>query len=152
MKICIECGRQLFEYDKLCDKCNSNNIISEEGYNEIIKEIKHANIFTKKKLLQNHDYKCVYDRLQCPPTSHPKPEILKNDDFEYDKEYWERINRHTINKNVSIKLTVECPYCNSKDTKKITDTSKAVHIALFGIFSVGRNTKNFHCNQCGADF
>lgn len=47
---------------------------------------------------------------------------------------------------------VECPYCHSTDTKKITNTSKAVHTAVFGIFSIGRNSKNFHCNKCGSDF
>ncbi len=50
------------------------------------------------------------------------------------------------------KPAIECPYCHSTDTKKITVTSKAVHTALFGIFSMGRNSKNFHCNKCGADF
>lgn len=50
------------------------------------------------------------------------------------------------------KLTVECPYCHSTNTKKITNTSKAVHTALFGIFSMSRNSKNYHCNQCGSDF
>lgn len=48
MKICVECGRQLFDFDKLCDMCNSKNIISEKEYNDIVEEIKHANIFTKK--------------------------------------------------------------------------------------------------------
>ncbi len=49
-------------------------------------------------------------------------------------------------------LTVECPYCHSTDTKKISTMSKAAHTALFGIFSVSRNSKQFHCNDCGADF
>lgn len=50
------------------------------------------------------------------------------------------------------KPTVECPYCHSTDTKKITNTSKAVHTALFGIFSVSRNSKQWHCNNCNSDF
>lgn len=50
------------------------------------------------------------------------------------------------------RTVVECPYCHSTNTKKITNTSKAVHTALFGIFSMGRNSKNFHCNKCGSDF
>ena len=53
MKICIDCGRQLFDRDNSCDKCNSQNIISEEDYNKIIEEIKHSNIFTKKKLYKS---------------------------------------------------------------------------------------------------
>lgn len=46
----------------------------------------------------------------------------------------------------------KCPYCQSTDTKKITNTSKAVHTAIFGIFSLGRNSKQWHCNNCGSDF
>ena len=47
---------------------------------------------------------------------------------------------------------VECPYCHSINTKKITNSSKAVHTALFGVFSLSRNSKQFHCNNCKADF
>lgn len=50
------------------------------------------------------------------------------------------------------KFGVECPYCHATNVKKITNTSKAVHTAVFGIFSIGRNSKNYHCNKCGADF
>lgn len=50
------------------------------------------------------------------------------------------------------KPTIKCPYCQSTNTKKITNTSKAVHTAFFGIFSIGRNAKNYHCNHCNSDF
>ena len=48
--------------------------------------------------------------------------------------------------------TITCPYCKSTDCKKITNTSKAVRTALFGIFSLGRNSKQWHCNSCKSDF
>lgn len=54
--------------------------------------------------------------------------------------------------NDPTKPTVECPYCHSTDTNKITNTSKAIHTALFGLFSIGRNSKNYHCNNCHSDF
>lgn len=50
------------------------------------------------------------------------------------------------------KFGVECPYCHATNVKKITNTSKAIHTALFGIFSIGRNSRNFHCNNCNSDF
>ncbi len=46
----------------------------------------------------------------------------------------------------------KCPYCHSTDTKKITNTSKAVHTVLFSIWSMGKNAKNYHCENCGSDF
>ena len=47
---------------------------------------------------------------------------------------------------------VECPYCHATNVKKITNTSKAVHTAIFGIYSMSRNSKNFHCNNCNSEF
>lgn len=50
------------------------------------------------------------------------------------------------------KPVVECPYCHSKDTKKISNLSKAGSVALFGVFALGKTSKQWHCNNCGADF
>lgn len=47
---------------------------------------------------------------------------------------------------------VECPYCHSRDTKKISAASKAGGVALFGIFGLGRAGKQWHCDKCGSDF
>lgn len=47
---------------------------------------------------------------------------------------------------------VTCSYCGSSNVKKITITNKAVHTSIFGIWSMGRNAKNYHCNHCGSDF
>ena len=151
MKICIECGRQLFDYDESCDNCNSKNIIFEKEYKEIIEEINRANIFTKKKLLRNHDYKRIYDRLQRPEISYSKPVILRNNNYEYDEEYWERINQHTINKNIPTNQTIECPYCKSDNTKKISTTSRVISTSLFGLGSK-KIGKQYHCNSCNSDF
>lgn len=50
------------------------------------------------------------------------------------------------------KFGISCPYCKATNVKKISGTSKAVHTALFGIFSMSRNSKQWHCNHCGSDF
>lgn len=47
---------------------------------------------------------------------------------------------------------VTCPYCHSTNVKKITITSKAVHTAVFGIFSIGRNSKQWRCENCDSEF
>lgn len=46
----------------------------------------------------------------------------------------------------------ECPYCHSKNTKKISGFSKAGSVALFGVFAMGKVSKQWHCNQCKSDF
>ena len=50
------------------------------------------------------------------------------------------------------KFGVSCPYCKATNVRKITVTSKAIHTSIFGIFSMGRNAKNYHCDHCGSDF
>lgn len=64
---------------------------------------------------------------------------------------YERL-KNTSNVTTKTCVTVKCPYCYSTDTKKITNTSKAIHTMLFGFLSVSRNSKQWHCNKCESDF
>ena len=65
-----------------------------------------------------------------------------------DDERYEKIQKSSIISSP----TVTCPYCQSTNTKKITITSKAVHTAMFGVFSMGRNAKEWYCNSCKSEF
>ncbi len=48
--------------------------------------------------------------------------------------------------------TTTCPYCKSTYCKKISGLSKAGSVALWGIFALGKTTKQWHCRSCGSDF
>lgn len=48
-------------------------------------------------------------------------------------------------------ITVACPYCHSKDTKKISTTSRVISTSLFGLGSK-KLGKQWHCNNCNSDF
>lgn len=50
------------------------------------------------------------------------------------------------------RLEVRCPYCNSTNTKKISEMSKAASVAVFGMFAMGKVSKQWHCNNCKSDF
>lgn len=154
MQICIDCGRELFDSDKMCDKCNSSNIISEKEYQQIVSEIKNVNFYNKNKLLQNEKYRKVYNITQRQKEEYPASSILLNNvkqHTETTEEYWDRINKHTINKVESSKPVVICPHCHSTNTKKISGISKAGSVAMWGIFSQ-KVKKQWHCNHCGSDF
>ena len=49
-------------------------------------------------------------------------------------------------------VEVKCPYCNSTNTKKISEMSKAASVAVFGVFAMGKVSKQWHCNNCKSDF
>ena len=51
----------------------------------------------------------------------------------------------------NINPLVECPYCHSTNTTKISAVSKAGSVAMFGIFSQ-KVKHQWHCNSCKSDF
>ncbi len=75
---------------------------------------------------------------------------------EYQKEqYQRRVDRERkleASTLYSSGVRVECPYCHSKNTRKISGASKAGNVALFGVFAAGKVSKQWHCNQCNSDF
>ena len=46
---------------------------------------------------------------------------------------------------------VECPYCKSKNTKKLGVLSRAMSVGVFGLGS-SKLGKQWHCNNCNSDF
>lgn len=83
-------------------------------------------------------------------------ELYENDPIEYQlkiSQFKANLKQQMSSKKVEEdNNTPHCPYCNSTNIKKITTGSKVAHTALFGIFSMGRNSKQWHCNNCKSDF
>lgn len=50
------------------------------------------------------------------------------------------------------KVSVECPYCHSTNTKKISTFSKVWSMHWLGMYSIGSIAKEWHCNNCNSDF
>lgn len=65
---------------------------------------------------------------------------------------YKNISQQSNNDTFNNHPIVECPYCHSINTKKISGVSKAGNVAMFGIFAMGKVSKQFHCNNCKADF
>ncbi len=64
----------------------------------------------------------------------------------------EKLAKEKAHEDYIYRNNAECPYCHSKNTKKIGGLSKASSVALFGIFAVGKVGKQWHCNNCKSDF
>lgn len=98
------------------------------------------------KICPSCDTKCI-DRLKyCPKCNR----YLGNVEIISERQYYK--NAQTVQTQYYYNQIVECPYCHSTNTKKITNMSKAVHTAVFGLYAISRNSKQFHCNDCKADF
>lgn len=59
---------------------------------------------------------------------------------------------NVMSKSKTSNVIVKCPYCNSTNTNKISTISKAGNAAIFGIFAIGKISKQWHCNNCNSDF
>ena len=70
--------------------------------------------------------------------------------------YHSSVTNHTYIKHESNEHYEEnipkCPTCKSTDIKKISFTSKAGSAFLWGIFAVGKVSKQWHCNNCGSEW
>ena len=113
--------------DKACPRCKNNLYETQVTINEIkiLFSISHDNQFLGSMIY-----------------------LKEKDPIEYQlkmSQFKTQLNKQESNKP-------KCPICQSTNIKKITNTSKAVHTTLFGIFSMSRNSKQWHCNNCGSDF
>lgn len=157
--VCPECGKEISDKSEVCihcgyplmnminTKCNINGIIYDfkeelpiallEKTEDYISAIGKIRKKTSLNLVDGSDLVDIIREIKAiPETFTPK----------YPLEDREKLYGNSKEKSV------ECPYCHSKDTKKISNLSKAGSIALFGVFALGKTGKQFHCNHCGADF
>lgn len=71
---------------------------------------------------------------------------------EYDKQQILKRQAKNLERMQKENISISCPYCKSTNTSKITVASKALHTAAFGVYSMSRNSKEWHCNNCKSDF
>ena len=143
---CKKCGRIISKApndEKICDCCQSPVYYAPEKY-QLGGE--YCAIAPKNMPL-------LWEELVKPTLEFDqylfdhREEILSKKSAEFNRAMAIIDGKKTVNNN-----SVTCPYCKSTNTKKITNTSKAVHTVLFGVFSISRNSKQWHCNSCGSDF
>lgn len=139
MKLCTKCLRELFDRDEKCDIRGNTSLLSSDDINKIRDNIIYANVFKRKKLLETEPYKSIHPYLiQTMGDGYWGKAVYTSDKIAYPSE-----NTNPI--------PVECPYCHSKDTKKISDTSKVVDTLIWGPFG-SKRFKEWHCNDCNSDF
>ena len=78
--------------------------------------------------------------------------LINHGYFETNRQIDKYHEQQKIDNQIKSKPVVECPYCHSTNTKKISGISKAGSVALFGVFAVGKVSKQWHCNNCNSDF
>ena len=149
MKLCESCLEELFDSDVICPKCNSDKLICDDELNRVKKELMNSKEREKQKLLVNSKYLCVHNYMIKKEKGYMN--YLKTT-IPSDKHTVEVVNPSYENSLKKTKAVITCPYCQSTDCKKISGLSKAGSVALWGIFSLGKTTRQWHCNNCKSDF
>lgn len=107
----------------------------------------------EKLILTDEDKELIREKyVKTSPEFDPnlfdnREEIIKEKHIEFQKESV----RIAEMLNATAKPIVECPYCHSTDTAKISAASKAGSVFFFGLFSQ-KVRHQWHCNKCGSDF
>ena len=61
------------------------------------------------------------------------------------------LDNEKFNTHPSSNTTIECPYCHSTNTHKLSTISRGTSTLMFGLAS-GKIGKQWHCNKCGSNF
>lgn len=149
---CRKCGRIAQESygqnEQICDCCRSiMNLVPKdyllEGFDFILKDNDSEQILREELVKTSSEFdQYLFDH---------RDEIIEKQSAEFNAKM-EHGRAVLEGRDKGNNFGVECPYCHATNVYKITNTSKAIHTAIFGLFSVSRNSKNYHCNHCGSDF
>lgn len=167
--ICPECGKEISNKAKYCIHCgypldelkeetsniinDKNNLYSVKLINYGSQKVKVIAVVREITGLRLPEAKAVVDNLSFIKTGICLEEAnsIKNQLEELGAVL--SIVICDTNKIISISPKTNavpiptCPTCGSTDISKISTTSKAVSVGLFGIFS-SKIRKQFHCNSC----
>lgn len=140
---CKKCGNFTISFSnepKHCYCCNSLMYPVPEEYDDIdVLSDKDENEIREKYVKTSPEFdQYLFENRE---------KIIKEKDVEFQKEY-ARVMEMV---NAAAKPKVECPYCHSTDTAKISAASKAGSVFFFGLFSQ-KVKHQWHCNKCGSDF
>lgn len=135
--ICPKCG-EIFGNGEECRYCGTKLINCHIDYDDYCK----MNIIESWEFKQELYNKYVIDSPEFD-------EILFSKTYKEEKDMFEAYQNALTRKKEEPK--VECPYCHSTNTKKISSMAKVTNVALFGIFGQKRKHQ-WHCEKCGSDF
>ena len=154
--VCPECGKEVSDKSEVCIHCGYPLINTKCNINGIIYDFKEE--LPIALLEKTDDYVSVYGKIRRKTSLTLADTGDLIDIIRETKAIPESFtpkfpleNREKIYGNPKEKGIV-CPYCHSKDTKKISNLSKVGSVALFGVFALGKTSKQWHCNNCGSEW
>ena len=136
-------------YYYYCSKCGWHDILNRgrcpfcdnklEKYDTILKDFCDITEEERKELERP-----LIELIEKCPDFDPKLRDKRLEKYKRDHE-------QMMKSLYSNKVEVTCPYCHSKNTRKIGAGARMVSANLFGLGSSNLG-KQWHCKNCGSDF
>ena len=153
---CPECGKEISDKAPACIHCGYPLDLIDEKRDEANPDMVVINA-------KQYDLTPVFELIEKKKT--PKAIIMLdkmtgigltdaktivNNIAEQGRETGMKFSTNIKNDNSGVK--VECPYCHSKNTYKISNFTRAAALTILGIRAMNEVSKQWHCNDCGSDF
>lgn len=139
---CVNCGEKIDPERSYCPHCG-------------VEQPLEARMIAIQKLFGAHSIEIR--EIQCDECGCKTSFVCDYSDFEDGtctrcghSTYFQKNARLILHEKFSPK--VECPYCHSTNTRKISTASKVGSLAMWGVLAVGKMSKQWHCNECKSDF
>lgn len=131
---CMECGKQISDMSSRCPNCGCPTSESiKKAEIEAFKRDNRDKMIKKCPMCSTEFEEPVFDCPVCGLSVINTPFMMEE-------------ARREREANIP-----KCPTCGSTKIKKVSATSKAVSVGLFGLFSQ-KVKKTWHCNSCGYEW
>lgn len=156
---CPECGREISDKSEKCIHCGfplqeSDVQICvidgvERDLTEIFSHMKNNENYDPFRYFMDHFNMDMVPALTLRNYIRATNAIPKEYDSSREQEYDDEVGKI---QRENPKYLPRCPVCQSTNIRKISGISKAGSAALFGLFAVGKVSKQWHCNNCKSEF
>lgn len=161
---CPECEREISSMATSCPQCGypiskkpekTYNVILKNPGNRIIPLITKIQSITGCGFEEAKNSTEQLPSLLIKKVDHPKALLYKSAfedlgalidivDSDNKEVYYHRFIFHRELSDI-----VKCPNCKSTNTNKISTTSKAGSVLMWGVLATGKVSKTFECKSCG---
>lgn len=143
---------------KVCKKCKANNIGAFNGYWPYLEEdyniCKECGGFLENTNIDSNDFWIIWTISHDNSFLEAMIDLHDKDIIEYElkmSQFRTQLGQQKAVEEKQEDNAVKCPYCKSDNVRKISATSRASSVMMFGILSK-KIGKQWRCNNCKSDF
>ncbi len=147
---CPECGKEISDKAKACIHCGFPLESPKEPVAPPVKQKKFIASYVCNECYYMADFEGQSGNSEkhCPMCG----SVMELMEYAQLNENTGLVEKRITPKNVATPNIPKCPTCQSTNISKISKRSKAGDALVFGLFALGKISKQWHCNNCGSEW